>query len=379
MIAAMAKHVRSRRVLIFGGFSVLLALAAGAIALTSAGLEPVALGTTTTERVVASTTAATSTTLLPSITSTTSASTTTTTTPLAPLTGLSVEEPDLLDRSVVGVKIDNHPNARPQSGLESAEAVFEVVVEGGLTRFLALYHTSDTEYLGPMRSGRPTDASLMKPLGGVFVISGASHWISRYLADQGIERLGEGSSQGFRVPGRSAPHNLYVDTNDIRLAADANGISDDPPPTLWHFGSFPEDAQDAVSLVTRFATGSVFSWKWIGDGYQRSTSSGRPLMLVDKEGNDVPFVFDGVVVLRVQQYTARPPSPADGKSVPASSTVGSGAATVFAQGKVVEATWNRQSTEQVFQLVTDDGAELALPPGRYWISLVPTSGSVTWD
>lgn len=321
----------------------------------------------------------TSTTVVLATTSTTIPPTTTTLdSTRAPLTGLPVEDVSVLERRVVGVKIDNHSRSRPQSGLDAADAVYEIVVEGGLTRFLALFHTQDTEYLGPMRSGRPTDAALMKPLGGVFVISGASHWISAYLLDHGIARLGPGSVGAFRISSRSAPHNLYVDTARIRTAADDNGISDDPPPVMWQFGDLPDDAPEAVTVITRFTESATSLWRWNGVAYERGTSSGS-LPLWDEDRNEVPFVFDGVIVLRVEQYTARPPRPSDGTPVPASRTVGSGDAAVFSRGRVVEGTWLRPSESHVFELVTESGDPLLVPPGRYWIALVPTSGSVTWE
>ena len=94
-------------------------------------------------------------------TPTSSTSTTTTTTipepvlPPSPLTGLGVEDPELLTRRTMAVKVDNHWDARPQSGIGEAETVFELLVEGGLTRFIALYHTADPAAVGPVRSVRP--------------------------------------------------------------------------------------------------------------------------------------------------------------------------------------------------------------------------------
>jgi len=310
-------------------------------------------------------------------------STTTTTTvyagPTAPLTGLPLEDEARLDRRVIGVKIDNFPEARPQSGLNAAEAVYEALVEGGLTRYLALFHTSDVEYLGPMRSARPTDATIMKPLGGAFAISGASHWVLRHIASEGVEMLGEGASKGFRIESRWAPHNLYVDTNLVREGADENDIADDPPPALWSHGALPDDAEPAEKVTTTFSDWTGPTWTWDGEAYVRSVGD-DPDVLIDKEEEEEGAItFDGVVVLRVNQYRARPRRPSDGKSVPASETVGSGEALVFAQGKVAEGIWQRQTTADVIELVTASGDPLAIPPGRYWIALVPTSGSVDWS
>ena len=72
---------------------------------------------------------------------------------------------------VLGIKNDNNVNARPQSGPQDADAVFEVLVEGGMTRFINIFYESDTSYHGPIRSARPTDPTVLRPLGGVLVAS----------------------------------------------------------------------------------------------------------------------------------------------------------------------------------------------------------------
>ncbi len=128
-----------------------------------------------------------------STSSSTSEATTTTAEPLtpSPLNGMGVEDPSLLDRRVIAVKIDNHWDARPQSGIEQADAIYELLVEGGLTRFIALFHNSDTEYLGPVRSGRPTDPTLIKFLGAPLQISGAQPWVSSLIVGDGVNLLGD--------------------------------------------------------------------------------------------------------------------------------------------------------------------------------------------
>jgi len=366
-IRPLLRRFRPPRVLIAVAVVVVLGSGALALALASGEPEPVAADTTEPNPV----------------TSTTAPPTTTTTTiytgPTTPLTGLPIEDEAQLNRRVIGVKIDNFPDARPQSGLNAAEAVYEVLVEGGLTRFLAVFHTSDVDYLGPMRSARPTDATIMKPLGGAFATSGASNWVRRHIASEGVEMLGEGASKAFRIKSRWAPHNLYVDTNLVREGADENDVADDPPPALWAYGALPDDAEPAEEVTMTFSDWPGPTWTWDGSAYERSIGD-DPDVLIDKEEEEEGAItFDGVVVLRVSQYRARPRRPSDGKSVPASETVGSGEALVFAQGKVAEGTWQRQTTADVIELVTASGDPLAIPPGRYWIALVPTSGSVDWS
>lgn len=372
-IAPMPRLHLSTRSVVAAGVAALLVVAIVAVALTTSPSDIAVASTTTTEPT-------TTTSLTTTSTSTKTAATTATVGPkgpLAPLTGLHLTDASLLDRRVVGVKVDNHPNARPQSALGQAEAVFEVVVEAGLTRFLALFHTTDSDYLGPMRSGRPTDGALMKPLGGTLAISGASHWVRRHLSQQGIDMVGEGVGT-FRIPARSAPYNLYVDTVRLREVADDRGYPDEPPPVLWDFGMLPEDAAPADTVTMTFSDTVRATWIWIGNGYERSTN-GIPHLLINREGDETPLTVDGVIVLWVDQYISRPPRPSDGVPVPASDTIGSGRAAVFAEGKVSQGSWRRESETDVFALVTPAGDPLEIPPGRYWVALVPNRGSVDWS
>src|SRR5665811_669409 len=157
-----------------------------ALAAIAAGCSSNDSADTTTSTLAATTTSETTTTIEATTTTTSSTTTTTLVPGIAPtINGLPGEE-GTEDRRVVAVKIDNHPLARPQSGIQDADAAYEVLVEGGLTRFIALFHQSDSDYVGPNLSGRPTDSTLMAPLGGVFQISGAQSWVQDIFKLDGI-------------------------------------------------------------------------------------------------------------------------------------------------------------------------------------------------
>jgi hypothetical protein len=88
----------------------------------------------------------------------------------APLSGLPVD-PEAAARSAVSVKVDNSPDGRPQAGLDKADLVYEEKVEGGVTRFIAIFQSRDSELVGPIRSLRTTDPSVVSAFGGVFAFS----------------------------------------------------------------------------------------------------------------------------------------------------------------------------------------------------------------
>ena len=112
---------------------------------------------------------------------------------MSPLTGLEIS-PELWlkrPRRVLAFKIDNNINARPQSGLQEADAIFEILVEGGMTRFLALFLDKSSSYLGPIRSARPTDPTVIRPYGGTLVVSGATGGLIPTIRESGVPVLEE--------------------------------------------------------------------------------------------------------------------------------------------------------------------------------------------
>jgi hypothetical protein len=336
---------------------VTLALLAGAC--SAADVEPIETTTTTTP-----------TTTTTSTTSTSTTSTTLDTGETSLLNGLPVDDATLLDRRVLAIKIDNHPRARPQSGIDQADMVIELMVEG-ITRFITLWHESDVDYLGPNRSGRPTEAELLPAFNQpTFVISGAQGWVQVMLRDHGLSLIKELSEGTFRVSERSAPHNLYVDTFVLRETADRRGYPDDPPVgPVWDFGAMPPDAASASSVNIDFS-GNEVVWDWDQtEGLWLRTADGVESMVSDQEGEETRLGFPVLVALYTEQYRIN--------GLPSSHTLGSGEAFVFADGKVVEGTWVRDEETEWFTLTDADGNPIDVPPGRAWVSLVPANRGLT--
>ena len=316
---------------------------------------------------------------------TTVAPTTTTAVPLppSPLNGMGVEDEAALERRVIAVKIDNHWNARPQSGIEQADAIYELLVEGGLTRFIALFHHSDTEYLGPVRSGRPTDPTLVKFLGAPLQISGAQPWITSLIAGYGVKLLGDNGNTTYRIGTRSAPHNLYSSTLSMRDESDRRGYPDEAPTVpIFDFGEPTEGTTGADDITLDWSDRPVVRWEWTGTEYLRfngdSPHNWRSAPVEGEETTDTQIAADTLVVLEATKYWASSSSGA-GSSVPALDTVGSGTAYVFYEGNVVEGEWARDSVDERFELTLGDGTAITIPAGRLWVSVFPSNQSVTWE
>lgn len=328
------------------------------------------------------------TTTLPTVTSTapttteapaTTEAVTTTTEPLptSPINGLPVEDVEALERRVIAVKIDNHPNARPQSGLDLAEAVIEVPVEG-LTRFIALFHSTDAEFLGPVRSGRPSDGRLLNPLNATMAISGGQDWVIAGLRAEVEGIIGEVRPAMFRIDGRRAPHDLYTSTEALREIADERDYSNEPPTAWYVFDDMPRSAERASQVVMNFGNSFLVTWEYnpVARNYAR-LYGGSPSQGLDPDGESYEITADSLVVIIARRYTEQ--APAGQTSVPAMDTVGTGTAYVFSQGGVLEGTWARESSEDHLILSDLNGDDMAVPSGYLWISIVPEQNGISFE
>lgn len=313
-----------------------------------------------------------------SVTTSPGSSTTAPAGPPSPLNGMPVEDPTLLDRKVIGVKIDNHWRARPQSGIEQADAIIEIVVEAGLTRFIALFHHSDSEWVGPMRSGRPTDGTMLAPLNGALAFSGAQSWVQSRLVGNGVPLIGDlGVPVTRRWSERSAPHNLYGNTVEMRAVAEQRGLDQTPPEPLFVWGPLEADADAIAEDIFFDWTDSIdVTWLWDGTQYVRFVGD-DPHNWRSQDGEvEEQVAADTLVVLMAKRYFACPSG--SGSCVPAWDTEGSNRAMVFAGGRYVEGTWARDDLTEWFTLTTEDGDEIVVPPGRMWIMVYPETADITW-
>ena len=352
-------------------------LTVGVVAL---GMLATACSSSAAETTTTVTTSPTTTATPPQSTTTTTATTTTTTLPplvVADTVNGLPGEPGTEDRRLIGIKIDNHPSSRPQSGLQEADAVYEVLVEAGLTRFIALFHQSDSEFVGPVRSGRPTDSGLMRPLGGPLQISGLQPWVNTIFRRDGTPLIGDNGATTFRMPHRSAPHNLYTTTEGIRQYADDRGMDDIPPPPLFSYGEPAPVLEEATSITFDWSDQPDVVWTWDEEQYLRFNGT-EPHEWEDADGFKGQLVTDAIIVLMARRYTASSPD-GSGSSVPALDTIGSGEALVFHNGGVLAANWSRPEITDTFLLTDVDGGIVVVPPGRLWIAVFPDNRTVSWE
>ncbi len=303
-------------------------------------------------------------TTLPATTTAIETTTTIPADPVMPLTGMPITDPVLAARPALVVKIDNHPQARPQFGLNAADIVFEENVEK-LTRFAAVFQSQDSERVGPVRSGRTQDVDLLgslnKPL---FTWSGGNPNVTNAIRSSDLVELSPTSTRnaGFFRDKRGKEkyeHTLYAGTPAMYLFTPVYAPA---PPVQFSYrddGAAPLGEPNAG--VDLKMDGLTVKWTW-------DAASAAYLRMQDgKPHNDAELgqVNAANVVILETEYL---PSPADRRS-PEAQTIGSGYARVFTGGSLVIGTWTRDDRLKPFTLTTPDGAVIKLTPGRTWVEL----------
>jgi DUF3048 family protein len=295
-----------------------------------------------------------------------------------PLTGVPVDA--VANRPALAVKIENSIDARPQTGLNSADLVYEEVVEGGITRFCAVFQSTVPPQIGPVRSIRPMDASIAGPLHGVLAFSGGVAPYITAARNAGLQVLSQDSgAKGFRrSSARSAPHNVYADPSVLLSQADPAHQAAPPP----QFAVAPPTEQPSAAtgqpIGALHLTMSGVShplWTWdAGSGKWLRSESATPS--VDAAGG-TRLAATNVVVLRVNVVTTAARDPA-GNPVPETVLNGTGAAFVVSAGHAVAGTWTKPGVADPVTLTGSDGQPVKLAPGNTWIELVPNgSGGVS--
>ena len=355
-------------------------LAVASIVATACTSSSPATTTTSSTTLPPLTTITTSTTLPPTTTTTLPPTTTTTIPPVEVFDTINGLEPAAEDPiGVLAVKVDNHPNARPHTGLQYADIVYELPVEAGLTRFIAMFEYAQLEKVGPVRSLRPTDPSIVNPPDVPLQVSGGSNWVLREVRASGTKLLTDNGNGTYRDTTRQAPHNLYLDTEVARAHVDELGWGIAEPGNLFAYGEASETTEEATFISIRFSAQPESVWRWDPETERYlHWYRDEPHITINVDGEEEQVAADRLIVIRADRFTARPPQPSDGKAVPAMDLMGTGEALVFHSGGVALGTWERTNVEDNIAVLGPDGEPYVVEPGVLWVSIQPTSETITY-
>jgi DUF3048 family protein len=289
--------------------------------------------------------------------------------PTCQLTGLEPRDEAILERPALALKIENNSAAYPLSGLEKADVVYEEVVEGGLTRFMAIYHCSNTTKAGPVRSARIIDPGIMLPYTHILAAAGGNDAVRSEIEKYDILNIDESSAGGAlsRVdrPGYSSEHTLYGNTVALRKLGQKR-FEDAPSDDIFEFGDLQDGSKKASSVTVNMQT-TVVEYQWEGGQWMRFDHD-APLTM--ENGTEI-----GVDNVLLEEHTVNLSATLGDVLGTASTEIedvtGTGKAVLFRDGRRLVGKWTRESVEDPVVFETKSGDRMVLHEGTTWIELLP--------
>ncbi|MEX2426237.1 MAG: DUF3048 domain-containing protein, partial [Thermomicrobiaceae bacterium] len=278
----------------------------------------------------------------------------------------------------IAVRIDNSPNARPQSGLSEADLVYESPTEASITRFLAMFQTSAPEMVGPSRSARLMDIDVIPLHDAMIAYSGASTGVQDRLWQAGFPLLlleGNASAASWRDGSGYAPHNLYTSIPALRDVAAEFGWERDAENIPFTFGDIEDSGSAGAGVAIPYTSGNVeFRYNENTDSYDRYVEGS----VARDAGSDDIVSPRNVIVIWAPFFTGDIAPNTRGEISNNVDLYGSGDAWLLRNGQRYEAEWRRDEQSQPFRFYDQEsGEEIALAEGKIWINLLPLDMSVT--
>ena len=291
--------------------------------------------------------------------------------PMCPLSGVEPRREALVERPAVAVKIENSSIAYPLRGLDRAEIVYEELVEGGITRFLAMYHCTDAEFAGPIRSARVVDPAIMTPTTYILAFSGANQHVFSRLDEAGIVQIEEnnaGDAMQRVENGLSFEHTLFANTAKLRKLG-RKSYSEPPPEGVYEFGDLPEGRFKRANEITiEFSGMTTVSYTYDSGRYYRY-QGGEPFM---SDTGDQIAVDNVLLEIHAVNFSGDV-DVAGTAGTEIADVTGSGKAVLFRDGRAIRGQWVRDAIEDPVRFETKDGEVMVLKTGTTWIHLVPNS------
>lgn len=256
-------------------------------------------------------------------------------------------------------------------GLERTDLLFEELVEGGITRYVAVWQSDIPEILGPVRSIRPMDPDIVSPFGGIICYSGGQSRFVQLMQATPVYNAIHGQSDTedtfFRTNDKDAPHNVMVRAKQVLaqhpdIAAPQQQFAyslDGPSSTAAKIG--------APTAVIAYRFSSIYYGTWVWDATAQKWMRVQQDE-VDRDSYGNQLSANNVVVIRVNVV--------NDKGVPKTELYGGGEAWISSGGATVHGSWSKAASTEPIRLADDNGVTLRLAAGNTWFELIPPGGSV---
>ena len=288
---------------------------------------------------------------------------------VSPFTGLPLENEYY--KRLVAVSIENSPSARPQSGLEEAEIVYEFMLEGGITRFLALFWPDVPDKMGPIRSARPALIETAQDFDALFLHAGASPDGFELLAAEKILNLDQlyKSKYFWRSSKRKAPHNLYSGEEPLEVFLDNLPEKEYPEQFNFLTASVISDFKEAENINIDYwgSYDVIYKYNSLENNYTRFINDSDNPHRTESGEN---LTAKNIIVQYVETSTK------DDQGRQEIDLNSGGKMQLFRDGIVISGSWERRSGQIIY--IDADGEEVEINPGQTWIQVVPNGTDLSY-
>ncbi len=286
------------------------------------------------------------------------------------LTGLQVA-PEVNEKQVTGVMIENSPDARPQAGLANAGFVFEAIAEGGITRFLAVYQDTSSDYIGPVRSIRPYYVQVIASFDGAIAHVGGSPDAQAKVNALRVKDLDQFGNPGAyeRIRGRAAPHNVYTSSAKLEALEQQKGYTKSQYTGFEHTRNENKAATPNAKTINLNISSGLYNVKYDYNPNTNSYDRSEGGAAHNDERSGKPLSPKNVIAVETTR--------SQNGIYSVYGMTGSGKVYIFNNGIVTEGKWERADEKSQYVFKDANGAVIKLAPGQAWLTLV-TAGGVSY-
>lgn len=287
----------------------------------------------------------------------------------SPFTGLPITQKHY--KRAVAVSIENSPAARPQSGLNKAEIVYEFMLEGGITRFLALFWPELPNKIGPIRSARPALIKTANAYDALFLHAGASPDGFALLSNENILHLDQihQSKYFWRSSKKSAPHNLYSGYPSLKSYLNQMGEKEYPDQFNFLTASVVSDFKKAENI-------SIDYWGSYKVLYEYNSLENNYSRFLNKKSNPHQVESGSTIkakniIVQYSNYSTKDAQ--DRQKIDLNS---GGNIKLFRDGMIIDGSWENKGGR--IRYYNNEGQRISINPGKTWIQVVPSSTEVNY-
>ncbi len=291
----------------------------------------------------------------------------------SPISGIETEKENIQKRPIA-VMLDNQNKARPQAGLDQAEVIYEILAEGWITRYMAIFLINEPDLIGPVRSARPYFIDKAMEFDALYVHDGGSPQALQDIVNLKIADISAQSRDKrifWRKNHKPSPHNEYTSVSAIRTAAQESRYQELGEFESWQFNKTDLSIQGSPSLYLEIPYHKTYipSFKYQGnDNLYYRYINGKPHL---DEVSKKHLYAKNVIIQEAETKII------DNEGRRNIQLLGEGEGTLFSGGEVKPILWKKISRSALTRFYDTNGKEIKLNPGVTWIEVIPKNIQIT--